>query len=362
MLIDDVLVVIPCLNEEAHIEHIIRKLMSDPRPEHFLVVVADGGSTDRTCRIVDGLLNEFVRLRFIHNPNKIQASAVNLAARKYGRGFKYLLRIDAHSEYPDRFIDKLSQQLVITDAKSVVVPLETVGLTRFQKIVAIVQNSKLGTGGSAHRHKGLNRWVDHGHHALFDLQTFCELGGYNESFPYNEDAEFDLRLINAGHRIWLAGTVPITYYPRRDIFSLAKQYFRYGVGRASTIRLHKPNLKPRQWAPISIAPLCALAVAGLTIEDYVLAIPAVSWMLTCNLIGVWLSIKNRNLDVQVAGFLAMTMHLSWSLGFWKGLFALSNSNTKELPPLVFERTSEASEPKSPHSQSQRTSQADPVAN
>lgn len=361
MLIDDVLVVIPCLNEEAHIEQVIRKLMSDPRPEHFLVVVADGGSSDHTCKIVERLLKEFVRLRLIHNPNKIQSSAVNMAVRKYGRLFKYLLRIDAHSGYPDRFIDKLSQQLVITDAKSVVVPLETVGLTRFQKIVAIVQNSKLGTGGSAHRHKGMNRWVDHGHHALFDLQTFCELGGYNENFPYNEDAEFDLRLINAGHKIWLAGTVPITYYPRRDIFSLSKQYFRYGIGRASTFRLHNPSLKPRQWAPISIAPLCALAIVGLNTEQYILCIPVVSWMLSCNLIGVWLSIKNRSFDVQIAGFLAMTMHLSWSLGFWKGLTAFSQSATKELPALVLERTCETSESESHCTQSRRTIHADPVA-
>ncbi|MDC7692771.1 glycosyltransferase family 2 protein [Asticcacaulis sp. DXS10W] len=337
MMIDDVLIVIPCLNEETHIESVIRQLMTEPRPNRFLVVVADGGSTDRTCEIVINLSREFSRLRLVHNPKRIQASAINLAVRTFGAHFKYLLRIDAHSGYPARFLDRLSQQLVVTDAQSVVVPLEAAGTTTFQKIVAIVQNSRLGTGGSAHRHKGCNRWVDHGHHALFDLKTFCNLGGYNEDFPYNEDAEFDYRLTGAGCKIWLAGTLPIKYYPRKTLTSLYKQYFRYGSGRASTVKAHKTPLKLRQWAPVLIVPLCGLGVLGALAEQWLLALPAVSWATTCNFIAASLAIRHRDINVLCAGIVAMAMHFAWSAGFWRSLLLKPRAGATELAPLKVEK-------------------------
>lgn len=317
MMIDDVLIVIPCLNEETHIESVIRQLMSEPRPNRFLVVVADGGSSDRSCEIVKGLCQDYARLRLIHNPKRIQAAAINLAVRTYGADFKYLLRIDAHSGYPDRFLDRLSQQIIVTDADSIVVPLQTTGQTSFQKVVAAVQNSKLGTGGSAHRHLGANRWVDHGHHALFDLKTFCDIGGYNESFAYNEDAELDYRLTKAGHKIWLAGSLPIKYFPRTTLRALFIQYFRYGRGRALTVKSHNTPLKLRQLAPISIVPLCLLALLGFALNSTILMIPAVSWAVTCNLMAIPLALKHKDQKILAAGVIAMAMHFAWSLGFWR---------------------------------------------
>src|SRR3984885_13297203 len=84
-----------------------------------------------------------------------------------------------------------------------------------QKAAAATQNSLLGNGGSAHRREGKGgRWVDHGHHALIRLESFRAVGGYDESFPQNEDAELDHRLANSGYKIWLTSQTSLTYYPR----------------------------------------------------------------------------------------------------------------------------------------------------
>ena len=37
-------------------------------------------------------------------------------------------------------------------------------------------------------------WADHGHHALMRISAFRAVGGYDESFSHNEDAELDYRL------------------------------------------------------------------------------------------------------------------------------------------------------------------------
>ena len=47
-----VLVVIPTLNEEAHIAQVLDGIAGFAARHDALVVVADGGSGDRTCEIV----------------------------------------------------------------------------------------------------------------------------------------------------------------------------------------------------------------------------------------------------------------------------------------------------------------------
>ena len=36
----------------------------------------------------------------IHNPKRIQSAAINLAVEQFGDGAEYVIRIDAHGDYP----------------------------------------------------------------------------------------------------------------------------------------------------------------------------------------------------------------------------------------------------------------------
>src|SRR5690606_25759641 len=101
----DVLVVIPTLNEAAHIDACVRSLMAgDDRLGLIDLVVADGGSRDRTRSIVAELRRDFPNLRLIDNPQRLQSAAVNLAAKQAGPGRHILVRCDAHSIYPSGYI------------------------------------------------------------------------------------------------------------------------------------------------------------------------------------------------------------------------------------------------------------------
>ncbi|MEI8616623.1 glycosyltransferase [Pseudoalteromonas sp. B193] len=99
----NVLVIIPCLNEEAHIEKLLLQLISES-PK--LIVVADGGSTDKTIEIVKQYSKNYPNIKLINNHKKIQSAGINLAVKEYGYGFKYFIRVDAHGEYPDDFLKR----------------------------------------------------------------------------------------------------------------------------------------------------------------------------------------------------------------------------------------------------------------
>jgi hypothetical protein len=74
------------------------------------------------------------------------------------------------------------------------------------------------------------------------IAAFRAVGGYDESFSHNEDAELDFRLRQAGFRIWMTDKTVMTYYPRASVLPLFRQYLGYGRGRAKNI------LKHRAWA------------------------------------------------------------------------------------------------------------------
>ncbi len=319
MKIDNLLIVVPCLNEVLHIEGILRQLFENELPLRHLIVVAEGGSTDGTGVTLERLAKEFENLRVMSNPLRLQSAGVNLAVETYGDDFDYLLRVDAHATYPADYVKMLAEQIATRQAQSVVVPLTSRGTGFFQKAVAFAQNSVLGSGGSAHRHEGKSCWIDHGHHAMFDLAWFKKVGGYNPTLSHNEDAEYDVRLVSAGGKVWLAGNVPVIYYPRASLFKLCKQYFTYGGGRARTVSMHKTPLKIRQMIPISIGPMCLVAIVGMVFWwlAFPLALPTIAWASAAIGFGVYLAVKYKAPEALLSGPAAMAMHVSWSLGYWR---------------------------------------------
>lgn len=331
------LVVIPALNEAGHIEVVLNSVLpflkrQKQRQIASRVVVADGGSSDGTRDIAKRVITENPEfdIRLIPNPGKIQSVGVNLAGFEHGDGMDWLVRLDAHAAYPDDYIDTLLEEAHRTNADSVVVAMRAVGTGTMQKVIAMTQNSRLGNGGSAHRTGEGGRFVDHGHHALMRLNAFKSVRGYDESFSHNEDAELDLRLSQAGYRIWLTSLTRNDYFPRRTIAALAKQYFNFGKGRARTTLKHSIRPRLRQMAMIAVAPVAAISVLAL-LQPW-LAIPAFVWFAACLTAGLGLAFSQRNLRGLAAGPVAAVMHAAWSLGFWTQLVTGSQSHARHILP------------------------------
>jgi len=311
-----VLAVIPCLNEVDHIELTLKQMKEDRCID--LIIVADGGSTDGSLKIIDEYTSSFDKIHLIHNIAKIQSTGINLAVKQYSQDFKWLLRIDAHCIYPDNYATTLLQAAKDQKADCVVVPMLTIGEDGFQGAVSAAQNSVLGTGGSSHRHDDNSRFVDHGHHALMKLNFFQKAGGYCEAMPCNEDAELDYRMTNHGAKIWLESNAAIKYFPRSTPKSLWIQYFRYGVGRACNLQRHRMRPRLRQVLPLAV-PIATILLV-ITPIHWTFSVPLLTWLFICIIFGAVIGSRQGGKWKLLSGFAAAIMHLAWGLGFiWQFL-------------------------------------------
>jgi succinoglycan biosynthesis protein ExoA len=321
----DALIVIPSLNEAANIENVIASLQADGECREALIVVSDGGSSDETVTTVERIGRRDPRVRVLKTVDRLSTSAsLNRAVDVFGSGRRWLIRLDAHAEYPKNYASRLVAKAIEMNATSVVTPMVTRGNTCFQRSAAAAQNSILGTGGSAHRLLDRGGWVEHGHHAIFDLKYFSQLGGYDVTMNFNEDAEFDSRLIKAGGRIWLADDLAITYFPRKNTSSLFRQYFRHGRGRAQTFARHGGRKRLRHFILPSILPIVLLSLFAPLYG--VLAVPALGWLGTCIAYGCALGVKNRDICAAGAGYCAIVMQFAWSLGHWREIMSISGQS------------------------------------
>lgn len=305
---------VPVLNEATYIGACLQGLLAQIDPALTEILVLDGGSTDDTCAIVRDVAAHFPCVRLVHNPKRLQSAACNLAARLADRRSSVLMRADAHALYPPGFVRACLAALAGSGAGSVVVPMHTKGAGGFQRAVAAAQNSRLGNGGAAHRAGTASGFVDHGHHAAFDLAAFRRIGGYDEDFSHNEDAEFDQRVARAGGRVWMCREAAITYFPRATPWQLAQQYARHGAGRARTLQRHRLLPRPRQMVPPAVlaASLASLAVAP--IAPAALAVPAL-YVAACLAWGALAALRSRDPWLLATGVAAVIMHMAWSVGF-----------------------------------------------
>jgi succinoglycan biosynthesis protein ExoA len=317
---EHVVVAVPALNEAEVIEGVLRGLAAEA--ENFAdlkIVVADGGSTDGTQAIVNRLAAELPCVSLMHNPGKIQSAGVNLVAHRKCDA-DILVRCDAHAVYPKDYVKSLVQTLKRMDADSVVVPMDCVGRSCFENAVGWVSDTRIGSGGSAHRGGRRSGFVDHGHHAAFRMPAFMDTGGYDESFRQNEDAEFDNRLTARGGRVFLDAGIRIGYHPRGDFRGLWRQYFNYGFGRSRTARRHPHTVRMRQLVvPVHFC----VSIVSLLLAASTRQVPFLAWPLLYLSIllatSIVLALSKRSLCGLLAGPAAGVMHTAWAMGFLAGL-------------------------------------------
>ncbi|MEM1383242.1 MAG: glycosyltransferase family 2 protein [Pseudomonadota bacterium] len=313
---EDVIVIIPALNEECHIRDCILSLVEgDPIAGRCLVLVADGGSTDRTAETVTDLSRSHPNVRLVPNPGRLQAAGVNLALADEHAGRKILIRCDAHSAYPLGYVSRLVETLLSKDAVSVVVPMDaTVTGGCFQRALVWVADTKIGAGGARHRGGTQSGYVDHGHHAAFRLDAYRAAGGYDEAFRTNEDAELDHRLRAAGGKIWLDAGIRVAYFPRSTPGGLWRQYLRYGDGRARTCLKHriKPGLRQMIPAVNFILLILSLMLVLVTPLGWLWPATYAAILLATSL---WVAAANRSACGLLAGLAVGIMHIGWAIGF-----------------------------------------------
>jgi succinoglycan biosynthesis protein ExoA len=297
-----VTVAIPVLDEERHLDACLDSIEVQTYPKIAQVLVIDGGSSDKTREIA--LRRDGVTL--LHNPGRIQAAALNIALQQ-AEGDVFV-RVDGHSRLPPDYVERCVAALDRTGAAMVGGTMQPVAAGWAQEAIACAMSSPLGAGPARFHAGGPSGWVDTVYLGAYRTTLARGAGGYNEGLAVNEDAEFAIRMARHGG-VWFDNSIWCGYTPRDRLPELARQFYRYGRGRARTVRLHPMSVKPRQLAPL------ALLAGALSPWRF----PALG--MYAGLLTIGHVVYTRG-DLPLA-FGATTacavMHASWAAGFLRGL-------------------------------------------
>ncbi len=240
-----VTIAMPCRDEEAYIEACIHAAQAQDWPrDRIEILVADGMSIDATREILARLAAEDGRIRLIDNPARIQAAGLNECVR-LARG-DVIIRMDVHADYAADFVRQCVAVLERTGADNVGGAARPRARTFFQRCVAAALDSPLGIGGSRYRQPDAEGFVESVWPGAFRRSVFEKIGLFDPHAVTNEDAELNQRITAAGGRVYLSRDIVVHYYPRETPRALARQYFKYGQGRARTLLKHRRLLA---WRP-----------------------------------------------------------------------------------------------------------------
>ena len=240
-------IVIPCLNEERYITNLLDSLAAqDYGPDGIEVIVADGGSTDRTRELVDAYPSQFRRLALVDNPKRITVGGLN-AGMDAATGDCWII-IGAHSVVREDFVRASVEALQRTGAACVGGPIETVGEGRTGRAIAAAMSSPFGVGNAKFRYAETEGEVDTVPFGCYHRKVWENVGRFDETVDGADEDSYNARLIEAGGRIVLVPTIRSTYYPRRTLRALAKQYWEYGAAKGTLLGRGRP-LQPRHFAP-----------------------------------------------------------------------------------------------------------------
>lgn len=316
----------PIYNEEKYIGRFIESIMKQDFPfDQMEVLFVDGLSSDNTRSIIQKAIAEHPFIRLIDNPHRTSPYALNLGIQA-SRG-EYVIRMDAHAEYPTDYVSSLLRyKEELPDAENVggiCITLPTNDSTQATAI-SLVLSSPFGMGNSYFR-TGTDsiRKVDTVPFGCFSKELFSRIGDFDTSLIRNQDDEFNGRIIKNGGSIYLIPSIRIKYYARDTIAKTRKMFYQYG--------LYKPLVNKKLGAPATVRqffPLLFLIglVAGgvLSCFSETIRMFYFSVLLLYLFIGLVLGSMgaircNRPLLILYMPWAFLNVHLSYGWGYLIGI-------------------------------------------
>jgi hypothetical protein len=191
------------------------------------------------------------------------------------------------------------------------------------KAIARAASHPLGAGDARYRIRGAPGEVDTVPFGAFRLQWVARIGSFDETLLSNEDYEFNYRLRRAGGKVWFDPSIRSTYFARRTLSELWRQYSRYGYWKARMLVRYPRSLRWRQALP----PLFVLLTAAeltlgvvWTAAWWLLGIQWTAYAAILLLAGILDAGRSRDASLSVGLPAAWgTMHVAWGASFWWGI-------------------------------------------
>jgi glycosyltransferase involved in cell wall biosynthesis len=312
---------IPVRNEEKYIDKCIQSILRQDYPkDNMEVIFIDGLSQDTTSEIVNDYAVKFPDLiKLLENPYKTVPYAMNIGIEN-STG-KYIVRLDAHSEYADEYISKCVSTIEEVNADNVGGLAITKGNGFIGSAFAKVLSSKFGVGNSSFRTNAPSGYVDTVPFGTFKRETFVKYGLYDERLTRNQDYELNYRIRNNGGKVYLNSSIKLTYFCRNTISGIIKQSYENGKWNLITSKLCSGSMSVRHFIPLLfMLSLIFLPVFALSFDFFklILLVELVIYLMLAILFSYRLATKLNQFMMIVILF--PIFHISYGVGSLLGLF------------------------------------------
>jgi succinoglycan biosynthesis protein ExoA len=317
---ETVSVVLAVRNEERYIESTLmslaRAVLASPLPI-VEVIVADGGSTDRTREIVERVAKEhFSGTPFViyDNPRGSVSCGLNIAVAA-AKG-TLVSRVDGHTNVHEDYFACIRRAFEESDASVVGGGQSSVSLgTPLSDAICLANSCPLAVGDSVFHYGTAPQAAECVWMGTFRSAVLADMGGFDESLLRNQDDDLSFRIRKAGHIIWFDPRIKCDYHPRKTLSALWRQYFQYGQYRFETLLKHRRLSSVRQIAPAALALSFTLIPVGYTLVGVWALVPVVTYLAFLSKIGLWFFRRARSTTMRGPVAVAV-MQVSYGFGFW----------------------------------------------
>jgi succinoglycan biosynthesis protein ExoA len=221
-------ILIPCYQERGFIVACLESVRNFTVPAGWTteVFVIDGGSTDGTPDLVKTFAARTPGIQLLHNPRRAQAYALNLGIQRSKAD--YILRLDAHSEYPPDYLERCIETAIRTGADNVGGRIRTRPRNSSYQasLVQALTTHPFGVGNSF-RTGAPEGPADTVPYGFFRRDTFDRFGLFDERLLRAQDFEFNKRIVTRGGKIWLNPEIILEYFQQPTLAKFLEKQVVY---------------------------------------------------------------------------------------------------------------------------------------
>ena len=215
--------------------------------------------------------------------------------------------------------------------------------------IRIAQSSKFGVGGVAFRLKNSKaNFVETLAFGVYKRKVFELVGGYDEELIKNQDDEFNFRMNQKGHKIWLDPKIKSYYYSRDNFKKLFKQYYFYGFYKVRVIQKRTGFSSWRHLVPcVFVLSLIFSIFHKIIYKESIIFFTIFSVYMSLNIISAIIEISDRkgikrakNKVMICLGLIIsfIILHISYGIGFIFGfIYFIKNWGKNKVVDNHFER-------------------------
>lgn len=298
-------VIIPVKNEEEKIKRCLDAIFHQTL-KPFEVIVVDGHSTDRTEENAKKLPVNFLYENYHTRGGGRQIGLENSSG-------EYIAFTDADCIPEKNWLENLILEFE-DDVVGVGGGTKNIGKGLWEESIAYALDSFLGSANSVQDRVLKDRkFVNSisGCNSMYRKKDLINIGGPNVELSVNEDTELNKRLLKLGKLLYTPAAI-VLHDQDRDLKSFIKRIYDFGYGRGSN-RLWDLQVVP------PIIGLFAIIILFISLKIFLLILLAYILVLLYFDIKIFMKTKNVQYLLSIP-IVFILEHLSYTIGFWKGIF------------------------------------------